>query len=899
MQLALPLRRIRFTNALISVCLISAPLVAQQMQPLQDPGTSNQDPGQTYPSQMRTVINASQPTQSQGIVLQGNDQYSQDPNYRNSLNGQFDNRLQNPNDLSQYPNLNSAYRAPQPPPPPTEFQNLVKDTLGRSLPIYGANLFRNTPSTFAPVDRVPVTPDYTIGPGDELLIQTWGQVTLNSRFTVDRTGSIYIPQVGTVHVAGLHFAQLQDYLKSQMGRMFRNFDLNVNMGQLRSIQIFVVGQTRRPGSYTVSSLSTLVNALFVTGGPSPQGSMRHIELKRDGKVVTEFDLYDLLLKGDKSKDAPLLPGDVIYIPNVGPQVAVAGSVNTPAIYEVNPNSTVADAVELAGGLTSLAMTQNLRIERVLDRRNRGVVEFQWTDQGRSTPVENGDILEFPTISDQFKDAVTLRGNVANPGRYAWHPGMRIRDLIPSRESLITQNYWQRRARLGESTLTYIPLPGRQDQTRKQQQLQSPYVYPSSRNSTLSRTQTPDQMESTTQDGTADTTPQTSPDTSVTQAAPTTDLDLFSGGAMTQQAGALSPSSPGTTAAENGSSAGQSSTASAQAGSPSSLFQPKNFVIASGPDIDWGYAVIDRQDKKTLVSSLIPFNLGAAVLNDDESQNLELQPEDVVTIFSKADIRVPQSQQTRYVRLEGEFVGAGVYTVRPGETLRQLVARAGGLTSEAYLFGSEFTRESTRREQQQRLNDYANKLEQQATSATVKAGGNAASAQDATAATVAQQQAQLLVSRLRQLQASGRIVLDLPVDSHGADALPDLPLEDGDRFIVPRVPSTVGVEGAVYSPNAFLYQPGARLGTYVRMAGGSDRDADVKRAFVIRADGSVVSRQYSSALRGNSFNSIRLYPGDTVVVPQNLNKGATLRTFVDVATIVGQFGLAAAAINLVK
>src|SRR6202789_4286332 len=191
---------------------------------------------------------------------------------------------------------------------PTEFQMMVANSTGKMLPIFGAKLFRVPPSTFAPLDMVPVTPDYVIGPGDELLIQSWGQVTLNGRFMIDRAGNVYIPQVGTVHVAGLPFAQLQDYLKSQVSKVFRNFDLNVNMGQLRSIQVFVVGQPRRPGNYTVSSLSTLVNTLFASGGPTPQGSMRHIQLKRGNKLVADYDLYDLLQRGDKSTDVPFLPG---------------------------------------------------------------------------------------------------------------------------------------------------------------------------------------------------------------------------------------------------------------------------------------------------------------------------------------------------------------------------------------------------------------------------------------------------------------------------------------------------------------------------------------------------------------------------------------------------------------
>ena len=186
-------------------------------------------------------------------------------------------------------------------------------SLNRKLPIYGYSLFDHVPTTFAPLDRVPVTADYVIGPGDELLIRAWGQIDLDARVVVDRSGRIYLPRVGSLSVAGLKYEQLPDFLKSAVGKIFRNFDLDVNLGQLRSIQVFLVGQARRPGAYTVSSLSTLVNALFASGGPSMSGSMRHIQLKRDNQLVAEFDLYDLLLDGDKSKDARLLPGDVIYL----------------------------------------------------------------------------------------------------------------------------------------------------------------------------------------------------------------------------------------------------------------------------------------------------------------------------------------------------------------------------------------------------------------------------------------------------------------------------------------------------------------------------------------------------------------------------------------------------------
>jgi protein involved in polysaccharide export with SLBB domain len=719
-----------------------------------------------------------------------------------------------------------------PPDPPTEFQSVIQNSTGRVLPIYGFQLFRNTPSTFAPLDRVPVPLDYVIGPGDELLIQVWGQVTLNSHFTVDRAGNIYVPQVGTVRVAGLPFAQLQSYLKAQMSRVFRNFDLNVNLGQLRSIQIFVVGQARRPGSYTVSSLSTLVDALFVTGGPTPQGSLRHIQLKRSGNVVVDFDLYDLLERGDKSKDAPLLPGDVIYIPPTGSQVAVAGSVNAPAIYELKSeaDSTVAEALALAAGPTNVASETRARLEHVDAHSMRSVTDLTLDQSGLSTVLRDGDILELSAVTDRFRNGVTLRGNVANPGHYVWKPGMRVGDLFPDKDALITRDYWLRRGRLGEPVLTYTPLSDGVSPNEEQAQGQ--------------------------------------------QGVPT---------AASQTMG------PGLSSR---------STAAVAVVGGSTDIRPRNDVALSAPDIDWSYAVIERQDGNSLTTSLLPFNLGRLVLDGDNSQNIELKPSDVITIFSKADIRVPQAQQTRFVRLEGEFVSSGVYSVLPGETLEQLVTRAGGLTPDAYLYGSEFTRESTRRIQQQRLNEYVDQISLKTGINAANAAGRNVSAIDTAATAALQSQNQNIISSLRQARASGRIVLNFEPETKAATQLPALSLENGDVFIVPHRPSTVSVAGAVYNPNAFLFEPGRRVSYYLGLAGGPNRDADRKRAYVIRADGSVISKQQISSLRRNAFDSLPVYPGDAVIVPLNLNKGATLRNVVDIAQIFGQFGIALAAANVI-
>ncbi|HEX3438620.1 MAG TPA: polysaccharide biosynthesis/export family protein, partial [Pseudacidobacterium sp.] len=344
-----------------------------------------------------------------------------------------------------------------PPEPLTEFQKFVAGTTGEVLPIFGADLFRNVPSTFAPLDQVPVTPDYLIGAGDALRIRVWGQINFNADVRVDRTGSIYLPQVGTIHVAGLPFSSLDQHLRSEIGRVYRNFDLTVDVGQVRSIQIFVVGQARRPGSYTVSALSTLVNALFASGGPSSQGSLRHIQLKRQGKIVTDFDLYDLLVNGDKSKDVQLLPGDVIFIPPAGPQVALTGSVRHPAIFELlDEQTTVQQLLSYAGGASAVAADSRISVDRAAGRQARAAMEVAFDATGLGTPLRDGDVLRVFSIPAKYDKTVTLRGNTANPGRFAWHEGMKLSELIPDRESLITRDYYWRRAQLGLPTPEFQP-----------------------------------------------------------------------------------------------------------------------------------------------------------------------------------------------------------------------------------------------------------------------------------------------------------------------------------------------------------------------------------------------------------------------------------------------------------
>jgi protein involved in polysaccharide export with SLBB domain len=341
------------------------------------------------------------------------------------------------------------------------------------------------------------------------------------------------------------------------------------------------------------------------------------------------------------------------------------------------------------------------------------------------------------------------------------------------------------------------------------------------------------------------------------------------------------------ATRGGSSIGEAVTAS------NSVFPAVTDVIVNAPDLDWSYAVIERLNMATLATKLIPFNPGLLYLKGDQSQNLELLSGDVVTFFSTADLKVPTSQQTRFVRLEGEFNASGVYDVEPGETLRHLLARAGGLSPDAYLFGSQFTRLSTARIQQQRLNEYADNLDAQLAIVSSTSNARATSSLDQAANASASIDARTAVARLRQLVPIGRIVLDLKPDSRTIEDIPDLPLEDGDRFVVPRVPSTVAVEGQVYSANAFLFMRGLKENDYLRKAGGPDRQADKKRTFILRADGSVYSSQYGNVARATMF------PGDTVVVPPTYDRRALLRNLLDLSNIISQFGLGAAAIEILR
>jgi protein involved in polysaccharide export with SLBB domain len=787
-------------------------------------------------------------------------------------------------------NPSQIWRPQTPTRPETEFEQVVADTVGRPLPLFGQSLFMQSPSTFSPVDWMQVPSDYIIGPGDELQIRIWGQVQANLRVIVDRSGQIYIPQVGEISVAGVHYGDLEQHLKQGISKIFKNFNVTASIGRLRSIQIIVVGDARYPGTYTISSLSTLVNAVFASGGPTPQGSLRDIQVRRDGVTITHFDFYDLIIKGDKSKDVRLQPGDILYIPHVGPLVAISGSVNSPAIYEIKDRSTLNDLIETAGDMSTVADTSKIIIDRFVDHQGRQTLEFPYDEQSRTQPLKDGDIVHVFSIVPRFENTVTLRGNVANPGRYPWKPGMRVRDLIPDAQALLTRQYWRNRAAIVNGKATEYPVrtpPAQNSRNNPNKQQQTNNIAPngSAPNSTS---------------------PQEVPPTS--QGIESTQNNNSANDFPEGITGSTNPGDSLYAESELNTSPNQSQnpsdrTSSGQQPLAMSTTTPYSNVVRDvaedvrryAPEINWDYAIIQRVNPTDLSSRLIWMSPRKAIIEHDDASNLELEPGDIITIFSQRDISVPQADRSQYVIVEGEVMRPGVYKLENNETLRSVLQRAGGLTPSAYVYGSQLTRESARVDQQKSLDQLADTMEVQVRQSAMSVAASA-QAGDLPQLLAAQE---AIIAQLKSTRASGRVALPVkPQDKNVAD-FPDMQMEDNDRLSIPRTPSTVSVVGDVYNPGSFIFETRNTVGAYLEIAGKGKPQSDLHHSFVLRANGVVVAANNVNGLfTGTKFDRIRLYPGDQIIVPYKLPTGAFVRGLRDWTQITSQLAITGAALAIV-
>ena len=317
------------------------------------------------------------------------------------------------------------------------FEQILTSTNGRNpvgrlfggLPRFGMSFFRRSPSTFAPLDRVPVTQDHRISVGDQMTLTVWGiPEEGNYSFTVNRDGMASVPHIGMVRLAGYTLSEAERVLSARLSQYYTGFQMNLAMGRLSSVLVYVTGNAARPGAYTVSSFSTLMNALIASGGPSANGTLRKIELKRGGRTISVFDMYAMLLHGDKSQDARLQDGDVIYIPPVGPLVGLAGEVHMPGVYELNGATRVQDLLYIAGGLNARTFRGRIQFYRIFDHAYASAFEGSLPEL-EDTELKDGDILRlYPVFS--YASSVLITGPLMNPGRYAVVPGKtRLSEII--------------------------------------------------------------------------------------------------------------------------------------------------------------------------------------------------------------------------------------------------------------------------------------------------------------------------------------------------------------------------------------------------------------------------------------------------------------------------------------
>ena len=754
---------------------------------------------------------------------------------------------------------------------PNEFQKYVLQTTGQALPLYGADFFENLNNNNGQFSRSPVSDDYSLGAGDQLLIRVWGSTSAEATVSLDRQGSISFPKLGTLKLAGVKAGQMDAVVKSFFSKFYKDIEVSVSLGKLRKITVFVVGQARNPGSYSLTGQSTLTSALFTSGGPNASGSLRRLQLKRQGQTVAEFDLYNFLGHGDKSSDVKLQDGDVLFYPKAAGYMAMLGKLNTLAVFEVKGDKdTLAEYISLAGGLPVSADPRRATLDRIQPGSDqpRSIQDLSLTGVGQQTQVKNGDVLTVLAVVPELSNAITLRGAVAQPGRQAWKPGMRISDVIQKKSVLMTQETVRRqnetlfdqfeqertargRARVPSDLATERVLldkgPNALDKNSQNMALTYPGAMYKSSDTTASKTADP------------------------AKPSELTDRDV----------------------------------AIAQLGKPTiSEESLAERVGQLSEQVNLDYAVVERFSRETLQYTLLPFNL-RNVLNVPKSQDdLVLEAGDVITVFSNKDIQIPTSRYKAFVRVEGEVNKPGVYPVEAGDNLRTMIQKAGGTTAEAYLFATGLFREEVKKSQKRNMEKILRKMESES-SATVTQllqSGNASAdpaSLNAKVQSVQEAQRQSL-ERFKMLKPEGRISLNIsPSLMVTAENLPSLRLENGDKIHVPPRPDFIQVFGSVNTESALVYRVGFSVKDYIAMAGISGT-ADVYGVILVRADGSAMTNQ---RYWGNDVLSAQVLPGDTIVMPEKFDRESgwsqTVRNAKDITQVLYQLGIGAAAIKVLR
>lgn len=721
-----------------------------------------------------------------------------------------------------------------------------------ALKPFGYDVFGEAPTTFAPIMDLPIPADYRVGPGDNVTIELFGKRTGRYQLVVNRNGMLTIPEFGPIQVSGLTYDELRSEIDRRVSEQMIGVRASVTMGELRSIRVFVVGDVARPGAYTVSALSTITNALFASGGVSEIGSLRNVELKRGGATVTRLDLYDLLLRGDTSKDVQLQQGDAILVPAIGATASVLGEIRRPAIYEFRNGTTVGELLELAGGLTPQADARSLRLERIDANLERSIVDVDvTTSAGRGVRLRAGDVLSVPKVLADTR-GVTLEGHVQRPGAYAWRQGMRLTDLLGSLQ-MFKPSADQR----------YVLIRRESAINRRIEVLSADAVrafeQPGSEHDPL--LQSRDRIIAFSRDADrgavlADVLKELRLQTRDNQPLPIVRI----GGRV--RAPGEYPLEPGMTVDD---------------------------LIRAGGGLDEAahgggaeltrYEVVNDEARKTEVVNI---DLGNAVA----SNAVPLRPYDVLVVKETPDWGAQES-----VTLVGEVRFPGDYPIRKGETLSSVIARAGGLTDEAFVRGSVLTRQELKEQERQQLEGLTNRLRSDLALLALQGSQAPGRSQDINETLAA---GQALLGQLQTAVPVGRLVIDLNDALRNKGGENDIELRDGDRLIIPQLKQYVTVIGEVQNTTTHVYKADLDRDDYIKLSGGTTQRADSKRIYVVKADGSVVGSQ--GPFWFDRSGSKKLDPGDTVVVPLDAERMRPLPLWTAVTTIVYNLAVAVAAIG---
>jgi polysaccharide export outer membrane protein len=731
---------------------------------------------------------------------------------------------------------------------------LPLDPLGsRALKPFGQDLFEFAPDTFAPMIDIPVPADYVVGPGDTFEVQLVGVLRGRYSLVVRRDGRINFPELGAIAVSGMRFEDARSMLQQRVVEQLIGTQASIHMGELRSIQIFVVGEANQPGSYTVGGLSTVTNALFTSGGVKEIGSLRNMQVMRGGKTVTHFDLYDLLLRGDTRGDVRLMSGDVILIPPVGPRVAVSGEVLRPAIYELKGESTAEEIIALAGGMTAEAEGRLATIERIDKSRQRTVVDLDLSTAAAGTAVRDGDLLHVPAIRPTREDSVELKGHIHRPREVQFHDGMRITDVIPTLEDLkpLADAHYLlvRRETLPLRRIEYLSADLVQALEAKGSEadlLLAPrdqvfvFELEAGRNRLIEPLLRELRLQSS-------------------RDSPTSEVGV--GGRV---------NFPGQYPLESG-------------------MRVSDLIRAGGSLNEAAYggraeltrnAVTDGESRQT---ELVDIDLAAAIAGDP-AHDVELRPFDYLVIKE-----LPLWGAQEYVALRGEVRFPGRYPIQRGETLKSVIARAGGLTDLAFPEGTVFTRESLKERESRQIDELIRRLQTDLAQVSLMSAQEARG--DAAQALAVGQQ---LLENLRDAEPVGRLVIDLEKSTAAREgSAADIVLKDGDQLLIPRITQEVTVIGEVQSPTSHLFSEGLGSDDYIQQSGGTTQRADRGRIYVVRADGSVVSGAGNAWFRAGG---IEIKPGDTIVVPLDAERMRALPLWTAVTTIIYNLAIAVVAVS---